>query len=284
MKELGCQSDGLIDASSTEREGIIAKLDQLAEKASSDLGSDAVLFSILGSNALHSLGAYPNTGVELHARRHNSGDTICIHTIRRGAPLAIHDARKDDTYTDTKYVRNGFVVGYLGIPIVLPDFGPVGAICSITHTPRAWSKLEIGYLRQVAINAETILLSEMSYIENSMLSDSHSEMDGILAALSSRLLLPTSVYEPDGKLVFATASLLLEVPEIFVSKYLEHGGTGSLSFESGQEVVNASNDHSTDLITLETVAGIKAAFRVSCSTSVSGMAVCTWSRVLTPVN
>ena len=129
----------------------------------------------------------------------------------------------------------------------------------------------------------SILLSEMAYVESNLLSDSLSELDRILGALSSRLNFPTSVYEPDGKLVFATASLLQEIPETFISEYLKHRSAKSQSSEFGEKVVKASKEQVTDLMTLETIAGVKTAFKVTCSTSMSGMVVCTWSRVLVPV-
>ena len=119
------------------------KLDAIAVEAAGHLGCDTVLISIQHDEALHSLGAFPALEGEVSARAHARKDTVCHRTIEMGTPLRLPDARIAEGFSNLRYVREGFVVGYLGVPIRNTGIGTVGSLCSISAMPREWTPFEV---------------------------------------------------------------------------------------------------------------------------------------------
>ena len=279
-------SDNLFDPApntQTASPSIIEKLDQLAQTANQDLGSDAVMMSVYHNNALHSLGVFPSPGGDLQDRQHAAEDTVCIRTIGKNAPLLTEDARQVSALQDIKYVRDGMVTGYLGIPITNSSLGAIGSVCSISRTPRKWTPLEQNYLQQVANSVELILLQEMTRLELASYTDSFSELDKIVAALSSNTAMPTSIYEANGRLAFANAALLSRVSEYTVSSFWANRSRQMLAATGATDAVSDGPIVGDSHVTVETKSGQKTPFRISSSVSASGLIVCSWFGGLTEV-
>lgn len=263
--------------------GLMLKLDHLAMTAARDLGADGVLMSVLHNEKFFSLGAYPSRHTRLSDREHNAKDTVCMHTVTRGTPLQVNDARSDMTLRSLKYVQEGEIVGYLGIPIVSAQFGKIGAVCSITHEPRNWENMEESYLQQVANNAELLLLQEMGRLELKSLYENYSDVDRIVATLSSSTTVPTSIYELNGSLVFANKALMGNVPEEVVANFW-HSRRQEIAGRSQPSVQTASGKYLGDTqVSVVTVSGGKDRFNVSSVVANSGLICCSWSKILVAV-
>jgi hypothetical protein len=259
------------------------KLDAIAVEAAGHLGCDTVLISIQHDEALHSLGAFPALEGEVSARAHARKDTVCHRTIEMGTPLRLPDARIAEGFSNLRYVREGFVVGYLGVPIRNTGIGTVGSLCSISATPREWTPLEIGYLEQVSKNVELILLNDLFRLEMQELSATLTELDKIIVSLSQKRTIPTSIYDESGALIYANSELMADI---------EYNYVESRSFDANNELsCGSSAPYPLDNTSTQTedfifyvdaprIEGATKRLRVNCSVAESGFTVCTWNRTL----
>ncbi|RBY93703.1 histidine kinase [Blastococcus sp. TF02-8] len=85
------------------------------------------------------------------------GDSLCAVAVAGGAPLVVEDAATDARVRDREPVRSGDIGAYLGIPLVVPDGQPVGALCVYGRAARPWSDRDVAVLRQLADSVATEL-------------------------------------------------------------------------------------------------------------------------------
>ena len=251
---------------------LAASLDHMAEHAANDLDVNCIMISVSHGELLQTLGSFPTIGEDHKARAHNLGDTLCALTMKRKAPLSVEDARLDPSLRDLAYVKNGRIVGYLGVPIDVPGYGFVGSLCAISKVPRAWVPLELKYLEQFSRTVSMCLLAGMSRIEQSNLSDDLSALDQIVATLAAELSVPTSIYSESGEMAFANAALTAVAPLEIATPY---------QINKQARAGNADRDNDTvqpnsEWIKFENHSGKQAVCRVVCSKSDSGMTVCNW--------
>lgn len=98
-------------------------------------------------------------------------ESLCTVTAASAAPLIVPDAQGDGRVAHLSPVTSGGVGAYLGIPLVTPGGGTVGALCVFGPTPRPWSASEVGLLTELAssVMAELELSALSSEYETSRL-------------------------------------------------------------------------------------------------------------------
>ena len=184
-----------------------ADLDAIADDVVQMLGADIALISLVSNSELVSLGLSSSIGKTRENRFHVPSDLVCLHVTQTNEPLVLTDARSHPDFKFVRYVANGTVSGYVGVPVQNAEVGPIGAICAITSTPRNWKSSELRFLKTVGSNVENLILREMYRLESADASSLASEYDQIIAAFSLVRADPTSIHDRDGRLVFANRSL-----------------------------------------------------------------------------
>ena len=76
--------------------------------------------------------------------------SFCRHVKDGAAPIAVPDAREDPMFCNNPAIGALGVIGYLGVPVMGPDGGPIGALCVIQDRPRAWSEIDLQMLQDLA--------------------------------------------------------------------------------------------------------------------------------------
>jgi len=91
-------------------------------------------------------------------------DSLCAVALSAGPePLVVPDATDDPRTAGLSPVRDGYVIGYAGVPLVAFDGSAVGTLAVTTRAPRAWAEADVALLRQLADSAATELeLSALS--------------------------------------------------------------------------------------------------------------------------
>ncbi len=109
--------------------------------------------------------------------------SFCRHVVRVDAPFLVTDARADARVQDNAAIDDLGVVGYAGVPVHGPGGLPIGALCAITHEPRAWREDEVLMLQDLAAAAtEMIAMRAAAAEQRAALSDlSHHLRTGLTA-------------------------------------------------------------------------------------------------------
>jgi len=77
--------------------------------------------------------------------------SFCSHALLDNKPLVVEDALKDERFLDNPLVTGAPNVRfYAGYPIHSPDGYPLGTLCIIDHTPRAFGEKELKLLQHLA--------------------------------------------------------------------------------------------------------------------------------------
>lgn len=184
-----------------------ADLDGIAKTIVETLGVDIALVSFTTNTELVSLGLSGNMGRTRENRFHVPSDLVCLNVIQNNEALVLPDARAHPDFRYVRYVANGTVSGYIGVPIRNAELGAIGAVCGVTSRPRDWKSSDLHYLKAVALNLENLILREMYRLESADANSLVSEYDQIIAAFSLVRAHPTSIHDRNGRLVFANKAL-----------------------------------------------------------------------------
>lgn len=190
-----------------------ADLDRIAADVVDNLAADLVLLSVTNKSALVSLGISDSVRQVADSRWHVPEDMVCLHVAETDMPLVLRDACQHPEAAETRYVQEGLVVGYMGVPIRNAELGAIGAICCVTQAPRDWTDGDVRYLKAVAESIENLILREMYRLESMDASSLASEYDQIIAAFALVRAEPTSIHDENGRLVFANRALTDVVEE-----------------------------------------------------------------------
>lgn len=132
-----------------------APLERLCRLASGALGADAASVTIVEevqtTVASHQL-ELPATAVTVPLE-----ESFCARAMVTRSALVIADAREHPWVQHTEAARTGRVVGYLGIPLVLSDGRPIGALCVFSGDVRQWTEQEAGLLAELAASTTSEL-------------------------------------------------------------------------------------------------------------------------------
>ena len=75
--------------------------------------------------------------------------SFCRHVVAADAPLVVTDARTDPRVRGNPAIDELKVVAYLGVPLRLSG-QPIGALCAIADSPRAWTEREVDLMHDFA--------------------------------------------------------------------------------------------------------------------------------------
>ena len=137
-------------------------LQRLTALAARLLGADAAAVSLLG-DVETVVSGHGLPGGSLGAQL-PLADSLCAVALAGGTgPLVVPDATGDPRVAGLPPVVNGFVAGYVGVPLVVFDGSAVGTLAVYTRGPRLWADDDVALLRQLADAAATELeLSALS--------------------------------------------------------------------------------------------------------------------------
>ncbi|SNR61488.1 SpoIIE family protein phosphatase [Blastococcus mobilis] len=85
-------------------------------------------------------------------------ESLCAVVLDHGPePLAVPDARRQSGVAGLPPIVDGRVGAFLGVPLVVFDGSPVGALMAWSREPRPWTDSEIALVRQLADSVATEL-------------------------------------------------------------------------------------------------------------------------------
>jgi len=217
---------------------IQADLDRIAEDVVQYLNADMALLSVTYNTAVVSLGLSETVKRARLDRMHVPEDMACLQVMENDEALVLSDARKDPIASQTAYVQDGLVTGYIGVPIRNAEVGAIGALCGVTHSPRTWTDADVRYLTAISESVENLILREMYRLESLDATTLASEYDQISAAFALVRAEPTAIHDGRGRLVFANRSLtdLVDETELesstFRSVLLRTGAEGVVRYQT----------------------------------------------------
>ena len=131
-------------------------LQRLTGLAARLLGADAAAVSLVGDVETVVGGSGLPTGSL--GRQVPLAESLAALSLDGGLePLVVADARGDARLAGCPPVASGQVGAYLGIPLVVFDGSPVGALSVYGRRPQRWSSSDVALLRQLADSAATEL-------------------------------------------------------------------------------------------------------------------------------
>lgn len=75
---------------------------------------------------------------------------MCQHTVAKGEPLLVEDARLDEKFRNHPGVVDKTFISYLGIPLVDDGGHAVGTLCVWDAEPRQWTTGHVQVLKDIA--------------------------------------------------------------------------------------------------------------------------------------
>jgi PAS domain S-box-containing protein len=131
-------------------------LQRLTGLAARLLGADAAAVSLVGDvETIVSGSGLPPGSL---GRQVPLTESLAVLSLDDGGePLVVADARDDVRLAGRLPVATGEVGAYLGIPLVVFDGSPVGALSVYGRRPQPWSDSDVALLRQLADSAATEL-------------------------------------------------------------------------------------------------------------------------------
>lgn len=76
--------------------------------------------------------------------------SICAHVIAANGPVLVKDLKRDRRFARNELLLKHGIRFYAGVPIHAPDGQPVGALCVMDVTPRAFTKRDLRMLEEKA--------------------------------------------------------------------------------------------------------------------------------------
>ncbi len=137
-------------SSSSVGSASLRRLTDLAARLLSVPGAPvAVQVSLL--DEVQTIAASSGEGAPPVGARSLLAESLCTVTVGLGVPLAVTDARIDSRVSDLPPVTSGAVAAYLGVPLLTPGGGCLGALCAYGPTPRPWLADDVATLDSLAL-------------------------------------------------------------------------------------------------------------------------------------
>ncbi len=222
------------------RSPICSVLNRITEEVVESLGVDFAVFSVKPNEHLGALG--------LEASYFSSKDdrTLCeacldeVDWLDDKAPVVESDARRYPMGHNIASGAKMAVAGCLAVPVHNGALGPIGVIFGISSTPRAWTDIEVSYLKAVSAGVGNLIACEKLRIDAADASKLASDYDEIITTFSLVRAAAASIHDALGRLVFANRALsrIVEIQELafpFDSRAasLEHGVQVAVQLRAG---------------------------------------------------
>lgn len=124
--------------------------DRITLLASKAIGAPVSLMSMVGADYQFfksSVGLGSPWDVE---RKTPLSHSFCKHVVETNEPLVVTDAREVPMLRENLAIPDLDVIGYLGMPLTLPDGASLGSLCVIDNQPRVWNATEIEIVHELA--------------------------------------------------------------------------------------------------------------------------------------
>jgi diguanylate cyclase (GGDEF)-like protein len=164
---------------------LAASVERIARLAATVLGAPATLIALVGDDRRcfgggHALpgGLTRDPGVLVR-----SG--LYARAVDSGKPLALEDARLDESDDVAGAARALGIAGYLGMPLLDDDGNALGVFCAFDSEPRAWTPQNVRVLRDLSALAANELtlrrtLAERERVERQLRRDAlHDPLTGL---------------------------------------------------------------------------------------------------------
>jgi serine phosphatase RsbU (regulator of sigma subunit) len=120
------------------------------------LGADAASISLLGD--VETVVGGDGLAAGVLGRQVPLDESLCAVVLDHGpTPLVVPDARLESGLAELPPVADGRVGALVGVPLVVFDGSPIGALIAYSRQPRDWADSEITLLRQLADSVATEL-------------------------------------------------------------------------------------------------------------------------------
>lgn len=124
--------------------------DRAARTVARCTGAPVALVSIVGAARQHFVGQWGLDGA-LAARRGTPISSSCCRFVATAdTPVVADDVAKHPDLSPLPPIDGLTVGAYVGVPLRDGDGVPLGAVCAIDHTPRAWTVADVTALEDVA--------------------------------------------------------------------------------------------------------------------------------------
>ncbi|MEM7499926.1 MAG: GAF domain-containing protein [Pseudomonadota bacterium] len=137
-------------------------LDSVARSASRILRAPVALITVIDDTSEEQVfcGMRGSVGAFTPRRATPLSHSMCRTVRDMNAVLRVEDTRRAPRFRDNAAVGELDVIAYLGVPLVMPSTGPVGAFCVIDREPRAWSDGDVETLDAlVPVAVEALLVA-----------------------------------------------------------------------------------------------------------------------------
>lgn len=117
------------------------EFDRIVEMAARVLGSEVSLFSVIDEEEDKQF-FKAETGLPpdlAECRQTPLSHSFCKTVVTEGQAINVEDARSDWRFKDHPAIESLGVIAYLGVPVTAGPGAPIGALCAVAPSPRAWS-------------------------------------------------------------------------------------------------------------------------------------------------
>jgi hypothetical protein len=110
--------------------------------------------------------------------------SFCQHVVTSDEMLVVEDSRTDPRVAGNLAIDDLSVVAYAGAPLHGPGGMPLGSLCAIDSSPRAWTPEELAVVRDLAALASELIIMRAAALETRAiaLDLSHQLRTGLAAA------------------------------------------------------------------------------------------------------
>jgi hypothetical protein len=243
---------GLLDSPPEEA------FDCLALAASEIMNASVALVSLVGDDrqffksAQGPGGVFQAKGIFAAENDTTLAMSLCRYAVAAVRPLVISDARLSPDFQDHPAVRNGGIVAYAGMPIVVDSGEAIGTVCVLDHKPHDWSEQQLAALGELAREASELIARQATTADSK--ARLFARKTGLVAAppeaqerdaasgvvaLIGRMETPDSPSEPAAPATAAKAEQGLVAAALFflrqVDAYVLSLGTRALGGDSDEQ-------------------------------------------------
>jgi GAF domain-containing protein len=97
------------------------------------------------------------TVADLQQRIYSRDESICDLTVFGNNALVVNDCRAENLVKNYKFVANGAIGSYLGVPVLSPNGVTIGTVCATNSTPKRFTEKQISDLHLVANLVSSLL-------------------------------------------------------------------------------------------------------------------------------
>jgi diguanylate cyclase (GGDEF)-like protein len=133
------------------------EFDRFTDLAADLLAVPVTLVSLIDRDRQFFKSAHGLRGKWAEVRESPLSHSVCRYVVEAGEPLVIADAEEHPLICDNLALRDLGIKAYAGMPLILSDGQPVGAMCAIDTEPHDWTERELKILEGLASGVRALL-------------------------------------------------------------------------------------------------------------------------------